>query len=92
MRIDRREMRALLATGPLSGAGIPIRAFTSGPKFHWFGYCDKLRFHPSGRYVLAMESDFENRSLAPGDTIPTGMVDTRDNNWWVELGTSRAWC
>jgi hypothetical protein len=39
-----------------------IRALTKGPKFHWFGYYDKLQFDPSGRYVLGMEVGFEHRS------------------------------
>jgi hypothetical protein len=25
----------------------PIRTITRGPKFHWFGYYDKLQFDPS---------------------------------------------
>lgn len=33
----------------------PIRALTKGPKFHWFGYYDKLEFDPTSRYVLGME-------------------------------------
>ena len=39
----------------------PIRQITQGPKFHWFGYYDKLQFDPSCRYVLGMEVDFEGR-------------------------------
>ena len=30
-------------------------------KSHWFGYCDKLEFDPTDRYVLGMEVDFEHR-------------------------------
>ena len=40
-----------------------VRAITRGPKFHWFGYYDKLQFDPSMRYVLSNEVDFEHRSL-----------------------------
>jgi len=40
----------------------PCRATTAGPKFHWFGYYDKLQFDPTSRYVLGMEVDFEGRS------------------------------
>ena len=28
---------------------VPMRAITKGPKFHWFGYYDKLEFDPTGR-------------------------------------------
>ena len=69
----------------------PVRAITRGPKFHWFGYYDKLQFDPTGRYVLGMEVDFEHRSPRPDDVIRVGMIDLQDNDRWIELGTSRAW-
>jgi hypothetical protein len=69
-----------------------IRAITRGPKYHWFGYYDKLEFDPSQRYVLGMEVDFEGRSPRAEDEIRVGMVDLHDNDRWIELGTSRAWC
>jgi hypothetical protein len=38
-----------------------------------------------------MEVDFEHRSPRGEDTIRVGMVDLRDNDRWIELGTSCAW-
>lgn len=70
----------------------PVRAITKGPKFHWFGYYDKLQFDPSCRYVLGMEVDFEHRSPEADDVIKIGMVDLKDEDRWIELGQSRAWC
>ncbi len=70
----------------------PVRAITRGPKFHWFGYYDKLQFDPTGRHVLGMEVDFEHRSPQPGDVIKIGMVDLADGDCWTELDQSRAWC
>lgn len=70
----------------------PVRAITRGPKFHWFGYYDKLEFDPTGRYVLGMEVDFEHRSPKPDDLIRVGMVDLKQQDKWIELGESRAWC
>ncbi len=70
----------------------PSRAITKGPKFHWFGYYDKLQFDPTGRYVLGMEVDFEGRSPKPDDVIKIGMVDLQDGDKWIELGQTRAWC
>lgn len=69
----------------------PVRAITRGPKFHWFGYYDKLQFDPAGRYVLGNEVGFEGRSPRASDSIAVGMVDTGDGDRWVELGTSSAW-
>jgi hypothetical protein len=69
----------------------PVRALTKGPKFHWFGYYDKLEFDPSSRYVLGMEVDFEHRSPRADDKIKIGMVDLQDGDKWIELGESVAW-
>ncbi len=69
----------------------PVRAITRGPKFHWFGYYDKLQVDSTGRYALGMEVDSEHRSPRPEDMIRVGIVDLRDNDRWIELGTSRAW-
>ncbi len=68
-----------------------MRAITRGPKFHWFGYYDKLQFDPANRYVLGMEVDFEHRSPKADDVIRLGMVDLADGDRWIELGQSRAW-
>ena len=70
----------------------PVRAITRGPKFHWFAYYDKLQFDPSCRRVLGMEVDFEHRSPRPDDVIRIGMIDLEENDRWIELGQSRAWC
>ena len=70
----------------------PVQAITKGPKYHWFGYYDKLETDPSERYVLGMEVAFEGRSPKANDVIKIGMVDLEDNDRWNELGESRAWC
>jgi hypothetical protein len=69
----------------------PVRAITRGPKFHWFGYYDKLEFDPASRYVLGMEVGFEHCSPRPDDVIRIGMVDLQDNDRWIDLDESRAW-
>jgi len=70
----------------------PTRVITRGPKHHWFGYYDKLQFDPTSRFVLGMQVDFEHRSPTADDVIKVGMVDLEDNDLWIELGESRAWC
>lgn len=70
----------------------PTRAITRGPKFHWFGYYDKLQFDPSSRYALGMEVDFEHRSPKADDLIDVGMIDLHDNDRWIRLGRTTAWC
>lgn len=67
---------ALLSVPSLLGFAeenkFPVRAITKGPKFHWFGYYDKLQFDPTGRYLLGMEVNFEHRSPGPEDEIRIG--------------------
>lgn len=69
----------------------PVRQITRGPKFHWFGYYDKLQFSPDNRFVLGNEVDFEHRSPKPDDVIRIGMVDTQNGDEWIELGETKAW-
>jgi hypothetical protein len=94
--LSRREILAALAASPLALRAAqaklpPVRAITKGPKFHWFAYYDKLQFDPAGRYALANEVDFEQRSPRPEDVIRVGMIDTEDGDRWIELGQTRAW-
>ena len=100
-RRDTLKSFLLLAGGPLVNAQLfggnvvsplfPIRAITKGPKFHWFGYYDKLQFDPTNRYVLGMEVGFEHRSPEPDDEIRIGMIDLEDNDRWIDLGSSVSW-
>lgn len=74
-----------------AASSIPVTQITQGPKFHWFAYYDKFQFSPDDRYVLGNEVDFEHRSPKPEDEIRVGMVDLKEGNKWIELGSSRAW-
>jgi len=104
-RMTRRQLLRYAAGSTLAMAGFSghktwakrykpprVRAITSGPKFHWFSYYDKLQFDPSGRYALGMEVGFEHRSPGPDDVISIGMVDLTDDDRWIGLGKSNAWC
>jgi hypothetical protein len=70
----------------------PIRQITRGPRFHWFGYYDKLQFSPDDRFVLSNQVDFEHRTPNPDDVIQIGMIDTHRADQWLALGDTRAWC
>lgn len=75
----------------MSGSPI-IHPISKPPGFHWFSYYDKLQFDPTDRYLLGMKVDFEHRLPTGNDVISVGMFDLADNNQWIELGQSRAWC
>jgi len=103
LQLDRREMLCAMGVGATAlgldtqracaaPSAPPVRAITQGPKFHWFGYYDKLQFDPTDRYVLGMQIDFEDRDPKPNDEIRIGMVDLEDNDRWIELASTRAWC
>lgn len=70
---------------------VPVRAITAGPACHWFSYYDKLQFDVTGRFVLGMAVDFENRKPTAEDTIRIGMIDLEEGDRWIELGTSSSW-
>ena len=98
--MDRRHFVATCGSGLVSACARdrvsralpPVRAITKGPKYHWFGYYDKLEFDPASRRILGMQVDFEHRSPQPDDEIRIGMVDIGDGDKWTDLGSSTAWC
>jgi len=82
-----------LAKAFKQGKAFPtVRRITNGPNFHWFGYYDKLQIDPTNRYALGMQVGFEGRSPTENDVIKIGMIDLKDNDKWIELGESKAWC
>ena len=89
--MTRRKILLGAVASTARAAVAKVRPITKGPKFHWFGYYDKLQFDPSGRYVLGMETAFEHRSPKPEDEIRLGLIDTLDGDRWRELGVTRAW-
>ena len=70
---------------------IPVRAITRGPRYHWFGYYDKLQFSKDNSLVLGMQTDFQQRSPTRDDVVKIGYVDLKNNDRWVEIGESRSW-
>lgn len=92
----RRTLLSALAAGSWRRSGAdtgvpPVRAITRGPKFHWFGYYDKLQFDPSSRYALGVEGTFEHRLPTAADKLRIGMVDLHDGDRWIDLAETRAW-
>jgi hypothetical protein len=81
----------MAAAGAGRSATISVRAITRGPSYHWFGYYDKLQFDPESRYALGIANRFQHRLPTADDTIDIGMVDTRDGDKWIALGSSRSW-
>jgi hypothetical protein len=52
-----------------------IRPLTHGPKHHFFGYFNVNAWDCSGRWHLALESDFHDHLPGPGDFAVVGLAD-----------------
>lgn len=64
--------------GRLRFMGITPRRLTAGPAHHFFGYYGINPWDRSGRYHLALESDFHRRPPTPEDKARVGLVDAAD--------------
>ena len=71
---------------------LPVTRVTEGPKHHFFGYFDKFPWDKSGRYLLAQELEFTARQPEPGEKAQLGMIDLQENNRFIPLAESDAWC
>ncbi|MBX3400924.1 MAG: hypothetical protein KF873_19500 [Gemmataceae bacterium] len=99
VRPTRREWLALAGAAAVGAKALaqpettklPARAVTKGPKHHWFGYYDKCPWDKTGRYLLAMESEFCDRPPTAKDAIAVGMVDLKGDDKFIPLDTTRAW-
>ncbi|MBN1341974.1 MAG: hypothetical protein JXQ73_04800 [Phycisphaerae bacterium] len=68
------------------------RAMTKPPKNHFFGYYDKCPWDKTGRYLLSMEIDFNDRQPKKGEALTVGMVDLKDDKKYIPLDKTLAWC
>lgn len=69
----------------------PVQRLTDGTRHHFFGYYDKCPWNVTGRYVLALETDFMDRPPRPDDVATVGMVDLARGNQWITLAETQAW-
>ncbi len=70
--------------------GCRTRALTSGPKHHFFGYYGICPWNESGRYLVCLESGFQDRMPEPGETAAIGIVDSQTGRF-IEVARTRAW-
>lgn len=87
--VFRSYQEMIRAANPKLLQAVPL---TRGPKYHWFSFYDLLQFDPTGRYVLGMEIDFEQRRPKADDEIAIGLIDLENGNRWREIGRTTAWC
>jgi hypothetical protein len=71
-----------------------IRQLTFGPKHTFFGYIGHVRTIPwnqSGRYALALRSDFQERMPKPGEAAEVVLLDAKNNYAPRVVDHTRAW-
>ena len=67
---------------------------TFGPKNHFFGYIGHVGTIPwnaSGRYILALRTDFVDRMPGPDDVAEVILLDPQNNYEIRAVDTSRGW-
>lgn len=67
-----------------------VRALTKGPKHHFFGYYGICPWNKSGRNLICLESDFQDRMPIPGETASIGLVDSRTGRF-KKVAETHAW-
>lgn len=71
-----------------------IRQITFGPKHTFFGYIGHVRTIPwnrSGRYIVALQTDFQDRMPEPDEAAEIVLLDTQNNYAPRVVDRTRAW-
>lgn len=82
------------AQSPTAEFTTEIRQITFGPQHTFFGYIGHVRTIPwnrSGRYVLALRSDFQDRMPQPGEAAEIVLLDARADFKPRVIERTRAW-
>ena len=89
-------LSAACASGPdeTAAAELEREQITSGPKNHFFGYIGHVGTIPwnaSGRYIVALRTDFVDRMPDPDDDADVILLDTANDYAVRAVDTSRGW-
>ena len=79
---------------PTDGVEIRREQITHGPKSHFFGYIGHVGTIPwnaSGRYILALRTEFVDRLPGPEDAAEVILLDTENGYEARVVDTSRGW-
>jgi hypothetical protein len=106
MTFNRRQfIKKILATGALSCCScsttahtkvtnkLPkcrIRTLTSGPKHHFFGYYGICPWNRSGKYLLSLESPFQDHFPTLEESAAIGLVDAKTGQF-EKIAETNAW-
>jgi hypothetical protein len=78
--------------GRAVAAGVPytLRALTSGPRHHFFGYYGITPWNQSGKYLISLESAFQDHLPRPDEAAAIGLVDAATGAF-NKVAETRAW-
>ena len=58
---------------------------------YFYGYYDKSPWDATDRYMIAIKVKQAYKSVAPKEPGTVGVIDTQDNNKYIEIGTTHSW-
>lgn len=73
---------------------IDVQQITFGPKHHFFGYIGHVRTIPcnaSGRYIVALQTDFQDHMPEPDEAADVILIDTQNDHAIKVVDQTRAW-
>jgi hypothetical protein len=86
--------RPLFANDSRADFTTEIKQITFGPKHHFFGYIGHVQTIPwnrSGRFVLTLQTDFQNRMPEKGEAADIVLLDARNHYAARVVDRTRAW-
>ena len=83
-----------VAEPPAGEWSTSTRQITFGPQHHFFGYFGHVRTIPwnaSGRYLVALQTDFQERMPKPGEAADIVLLDAQNDYAVSVVDRTRAW-
>jgi len=77
-----------------SRPSLSVRQITFGPENHFFGYIGHVQNIPwngSGRYILALQTTFQDHMPRPEDAAKVVLIDTHNDNAVRVVDRTHAW-
>lgn len=85
---------AILLFTVSASAEVGVEQVTQGPYHHFYGYIGHVGNTPwnaSGRYMVLLRTDFQDRMPAPGEKADIVLLDTQDGYRARKVEESRGW-
>lgn len=73
---------------------LEVEQITRGPKHHFFGYIGQsltVPWNMSGRYIVALRTEFHDHMPAPQEAVEIVLIDTEDEYRVVPVEKTLAW-